>query len=63
VVRVTIIDAHKHAVDFVSRKTYSSRYCKTAVPWSTTTKHPSSSCRNNPWREWILQQKICNSKS
>lgn len=53
-VRIMTIDVRTHAVDFVFRKTYFSGYYKTVVPRSMTTKHPSSSCRNNPWRGRIL---------
>lgn len=51
-IRVTTIDARTHAVDFVFRKTYFSKYYKTAVPRSTATKHLS--CKSNPWRGWML---------
>lgn len=62
-IRVTTIDARTRAVDFVSRKTYSSRYYKTVVPRSATTKHPPSSCRSNPLRGRILQHNVCDLKS
>lgn len=58
-VRVTTVDARTHAVDSVSRKTYFSKYYKTAAPRPTMT----SSCKSNPGRRWILQQNVCNSKS
>lgn len=49
-VRVTTVDARTHAVDSVSRKTYFSKYYKTAAPRPTMT----SSCKSNPGRRWIL---------